>query len=330
MFMKFVLNLLLGIALPAFAASNLSPSVTVSKQDNASMESRPYIIEEISARGEKISETKGISAEGDPFLISKAIGANPYEEDRFSSFPSLNMGIGGKITLYRAPDYKIKDGKKEFVVRSWTKTVGDLLDENKIALGQDDKINFSPSTPLELNMSINIIRVARTTMIESEPINYKTIKKEDPDLDKGKTKVEQAGKKGKRNLFYLVTREDGVQISKVLTKSEVAVEPVEEKLIIGTKPVITVRCKFNDLVSEAAAKYSVDPNALCSLMMKESNGNTGSVSGGGHLGLFQYTEGFWASASTKAGLSGASWQDARAQIFTTAWAFSHGQRGRWP
>lgn len=328
--MKFILNLLLGIALPAFAASNFSSEVNLNSQNNSTGGSRPYIIEEISASGEKTGETKGISAEGDPFLISKAIGANPYEEDRFSSFPSLNMGIGGKITLYRAPDYKIKDGKKEFVARSWTKTVGDLLSENKIELGEDDKINFSQGTSLELDMNINIIRVARTTMIKSEPIDYKTIKKEDPNLDRGKTKVEQAGKKGKRNLFYLVTREDGVQISKVLMKSEIAAPPVEEKLIIGTKPVITVRCKFNDIVAEAAAKYSVDPNALCTLMMKESNGNTGSVSGSGHLGLFQYTSGFWADASAKAGFSGASWQDARAQIFTTAWAFSHGQRGRWP
>jgi len=233
--MKFILNLLLGIALPAFAASNLSSDVNLNSQNSSGAGSRPYIIEIVSAKGDKTSEVKGISDKGDPFLISEQVGANPYKEDKFSAFPSIDMGIGGKITLYRAPDYKVKDGKKEFVVRSWAKTVGDLLDENKIALGQDDKINFSPSTPLELNMDINIIRVARTTMIEYESIDYQIVKKEDPNLEKGKTKVEQAGKKGKKNLFYEVTREDGVQVSKVLKKTEVAEEPVDEKITVGTK-----------------------------------------------------------------------------------------------
>lgn len=326
---NFLVRLLAGVAIPAAITSSLFSSNVLSQTPSSPVE-RPYVVEVIKSDGTKDNEVSGISKETDPFLISEAVGAKPYKEDKFTAFPSPQMGIGGKITLYRAPDYRIKDGKKDFVFRSWSSTVGDLLTENSIELGQDDKINFSASTPLELNMDINIIRVAKTTVIQSESIPFTTTKKNDPNLDQGKTKVEQAGKTGKKNLFYLVTREDGVEVSRVLQKTEVAEEPVTEKLIIGTKPVITVRCKFNDIVAEAAAKYSVDPNALCTLMMKESNGNTGSVSGGGHLGLFQYTDGFWKDASAKAGFADASWQDARAQIFTTAWAFSHGQRGRWP
>jgi len=40
--------------------------------------------------------------------------------------------------------------------------------------------------------------------------------------------------------------------------------------------------------------------------------------------------GFWQWASAKAGYSGASIYDPTAQIFTTAWALTHGQAGRWP
>ena len=235
--MKFILNLLLGIALPAFAASNLSSDVNLNSQNSSGAGSRPYVVEIVSAKGEKTSEVKGISDKGDPFLISEQIGASPYKEDKFSVFPSIGMGIGGKITLYRAPDYKVKDGKKEFIVRSWTKTVGDLLDENKIALGQDDKINFSPSTPLELNMNININRVAKTILIQPEDIAFKTTKKSNPNVEKGTKKVLQAGKKGTKNKYYLVTREDGVEISRVFQKSEVMIEPTEEIDEVGTKVV---------------------------------------------------------------------------------------------
>ena len=328
---NFLVRLLAGVAIPAAITSSLFSSNALSQKISpAKALERPYVIEIIKPDGTKDTEVNGISKETDPFLISETVVAKPFKEDKFTAFPSPQMGIGGKITLYRAPDYKVKDGKKDLVFRSWSNTVGDLLAENDIELGQDDKINFSASTQLELNMEISIIRVAKTTLIQTESIPFTTTKRNDPNLDQGKTKVEQAGKTGKKNLFYLVTREDGVEVSRVLQKTEVAEEPVTEKLIIGTKPVITVRCKFNDIVAEAAAKYLVNPNALCTLMMKESNGNTGSISGGGHLGLFQYTSGFWADASAKAGFAGASWQDARAQIFTTAWAISHGQRGRWP
>jgi hypothetical protein len=83
-------------------------------------------------------------------------------------------------------------------------------------------------------------------------------------------------------------------------------------------------------VIAAAQKYGTDANAICTLMMKESNGNPDSGAGSDYQGLFQYTDGFWSSASAKAGYSGASILDTTAQIYTTAWAFTHGERKRWP
>lgn len=233
---NFLVRVLAGVAIPAAITSSLfSTNIISQNMSRTKSLERPYLVEIIKSDGSKETEVKGISDETDPFLISEAVGAKPYKEDKFSAFPSPNMGMGGKITLYRAPDYKIKDGKKESVVRSWAETVGELLSENKIELGVDDKINFSASTPLELNMNINIIRVAKTTIIEPENIAFKTTKKSNPNVEKGNKKVLQAGKKGTKNKYYLVIREDGVEISRVLQKSEVMVEPTEEIVEVGTK-----------------------------------------------------------------------------------------------
>jgi len=49
-----------------------------------------------------------------------------------------------------------------------------------------------------------------------------------------------------------------------------------------------------------------------------------------YKGLFQYTDGFWEDASVKAGFNNASIYNGDAQIFTTAWALTHGLSGRWP
>jgi len=79
----------------------------------------------------------------------------------------------------------------------------------------------------------------------------------------------------------------------------------------------------------AAIKYKQDPDTICNLMMKESNGHAGSVNPSGYYGLFQYDLGLWASASAKAGYAGASWDNPTAQIYTTCYLFSVGQSWRW-
>lgn len=328
--MKFNFKFLLaGLLVPAgYITFSINPLVE-NKPVVTEQPARPYIVEAYSPDGAR-STYSGASKSQDPFTIASEIKANPYKEDKFTAFPDIKMGIGSKITIYRAPEYFIVDGKKKIQRRSWVTTVGDLLREANISLGDDDKINFAESTELELGMNINIIRVAITNIKNTEPIDFKIVKKEDKTLDKGKTKVQQKGQVGTRTLTYRLVREDGVEISRKLINNEISVAPVDEIQIIGTKPVITGWCKYNDLVLDASIKNGLDPDRLCNLMRVESRGNADSVSGGGHLGLFQYTEGFWADASKKAGYGGASWSDAKAQIYTTAWALTHGYAGRWP
>jgi len=323
--------LLAGVLLPASFITFSSTAKVENKSQPVDL-AKPYIVEVNSAKGEKTGQFSGTSMKTDPFLISDELGAGPYAQDKFSAFPDIRMGIGSKITIYRAPDYLVKDGKKKITLRSWAESVGELLSENKIDLGDDDKINFSTDTKLELGMEINIIRVAITNVKKNEPIDYKVIKKEDKTLDQGKTKIQQKGQAGTRVLTYQVRREDGIEISRILIGTEVSVAPIDEIQIIGTKPVITGWCKYNDWVLDASIKNNLDPNRLCRLMRIESNGNPDSIGthdGTMYYGLFQYTQSFWGKASKKAGYSGADWNDPKAQIYTTAWAVTHDYASAW-
>jgi hypothetical protein len=228
------------------------------------------------------------------------------------------------------------DGKRTSTIRSWQPTIGEILAEKSVELGDDDRINFSIDTEAITGMEIRITRVARTTVKESQPIDYKTVKKEDKTVDEGRVIIQQKGIKGEKLFYYLVIREDGEQVSKTLTKTEISKDPIEEIQIIGTKPVITVACgSRSDIkawILEAGLQYNIKPNALCIRMMKESRGNSNVVGGtdGKYSGLFQYEAGFWNRASSSAGYAGASIFDAKAQIFSTAWAWSNGLRSRWP
>lgn len=328
----FIGRFLAGLIMPSIVIWALySANASIIYGADSQTADHSYVIVVIDAMGGETNEYSGTSKELDPFQVATEFGAAPFVEDKLTVTPDLSNGLASRITINRAPNYTIKDGKKEIEMRSWQETVGDLIIESQIPeLGLDDRVNFALDEKLEPSMKIVIIRVAITNVKENQPIDYTTVKKNDPTIDKGKTKVSTVGQKGIKVLTYRVQREDGVEVSRKLIDTTVTQKPVDEVVLVGTKPVITVRCNYNDTVITAAIKYTIDPNTICNLMMKESNGHYNSVGGDNqYFGLFQYTESFWAQASQKAGYSGASYFDPRAQIYTTAWALTHGYGSRW-
>ena len=136
-----------------------------------------YLVEEVNISGETINTFRGNSDFSLEREIAIDLGANPYAEDKFISFPRIDMQIGSVIKLYRAPMYTVIDGNQSQVVRSWQKTVGEMLSEKSIILGKEDKINFAVNFELEPEMNIKVIRVARTELVEGETIDYKVIEK---------------------------------------------------------------------------------------------------------------------------------------------------------
>ncbi len=319
---------LVFVSLAGFGFFSALKSQAAGVSNQTAAKSYPYQIREIQPSGsEKI--TAGESINTDPTKIIPNLKVPYYPEDKISVFPDPKLGIGSTIKIDRAPVINIKDGKKVSVYRSWQKTVGELLAEKNIELGVDDKISVSTSAQIFDGSSVTITRVAKTNIIETKPVPFQIVKKDDPTLDKGKVRVLTAGVNGAKQLTYRVTREDGVEVGRVLVDTTVTVQPTSEVDDVGTKPVITVRCNYNDIVLAAAMKYGQDPNAICNLMMKESNGHADSVSSNGHYGLFQYDLGYWADASAKAGYSGAIWSSPTAQIYTTCHEFLLGYSGRW-
>lgn len=70
---------------------------------------------------------------------------------------------------------------------------------------------------------------------KTKEINFKTVEEKDSSLEKGKTKVKQKGKKGKKEVIYEVTFIDGQEEKRTIKKESVITKPVEEIILIGTK-----------------------------------------------------------------------------------------------
>jgi hypothetical protein len=254
-----------------------------------------------------------------------------YPEDKVETLPPPGMGLGSKIVITRATKVNVTDAKVKKVYRTWQGTIGDLLKEKNIELLGKDSSTPGLSAPLYYNMAVNITRVAEVEEKETENIDYKVIKKYSADLEKGDSQIEQKGVNGTKEVTYIVYRVDGVEISRSVKDTNVTKDSVSEILIIGIGPKLAHSGPYLDTINNAAKTYLINGTALMCLMLNESGGSADAgYPDGQYKGLFQYTDGFWADASSKAGYGGASIYDAGAQIYTTAWALTHGYGGRWP
>ncbi|MCR4277703.1 MAG: G5 domain-containing protein [Candidatus Berkelbacteria bacterium] len=262
----------------------------------------------------------------------QAAGVDYFPEDKVSYFPDPNLGIGTVITVQRALPITVIDGKKSRTLRTWQTTVGSLLKEKKIELGNDDEIAPSLVTALTKNMTLTITRVARTNITETKVVPYQTKIEKDYNQFVGGQTILKAGKNGQLEETYTLIRKDGELISKTLISTKTTLAAVTAVVRQGGLNPVPSQCiSMKDWVVEASRRNGIDPNALFYRVVRESNCHPNSSgSGGKYLGLLQYEQGFWSSVSTKAGYAGASIWDAKSQIEVTAWAWAHGFRGRWP
>ncbi|HPM27880.1 MAG TPA: G5 domain-containing protein [bacterium] len=163
---------------------------------------------------------------------------NVVAVDIVKVFPRHDFVMGKLVRIWRAPRYSIVDGKRNSKVASWGLTIKEVLADGGVEVGEQDQVTPTLEQTVSGVEGIKIVRVAETKQSEIETIEYTTVNKDDPTLERGKTHIQQEGKRGKREKVYLVRREDGVEVSRSLISNEI-IEPAKNKIILhGTKIVI--------------------------------------------------------------------------------------------
>ena len=166
-------------------------------------------------------------------LSRLGVKLDPLDRVYFSPDPAL--GLGTTITVERAPKLNIKDGKRSKQARSWQPTISLALVDVGIELGEVDKVDPAREAPIRGDTTITITRVTETDVVEKSVVPYETKTTEDATLEKGQQKVTAAGKNGERTKVYHVRREDGDEVSRVLTSDKVTTAPETRKVVKGTK-----------------------------------------------------------------------------------------------
>ena len=208
----------------------------------------------------------------------------------------------------------LADGKRSELTTT-AATVGEALAEAGITLRAQDRLNADVGALPTDEQVLAVTRVDGKRVVQEKPIRFKTKRKSSADLFEGTTRVLTEGKVGARVRTFRVTYLDGKLSSRKLLSDRVAVKPVTEVILVGTK-------------KRPQNSPEADGLNWAALADCESGGNPEAYNPAGpYYGLYQFHASTWRSV----GGSGiptdhsASEQTYRAQLL-----YRRSGAGQWP
>ena len=200
-----------------------------------------------------------------------------YEFTRINDFITEG-GVGLKMTIDRSVQVNLVLYGKPAQIRTQATTVGELLQEKGVKLGQDEGANVPFSTPITANMTVEVWRNGVQTVTEEQPVAFPTELIRDADKPAGYRQIQTPGTKGKKLVTYQVELKNGQTVNRKEIQSVVTEQPKKQVEVIGTK--------INaGSISEALAR----------LRMCEAGGNYANTRNPTYRGAYQFSYSTWAN-----------------------------------
>ena len=170
-------------------------------------------------------------------------------------------------------------------------TVAQVLEDAGITLGIDDRTSQPGNAHVVNNMVVKVSRVDTSqTAATTEDVAFESLTTESPELLKGEKEVTQAGGAGKVDKSFKLVMVDGREASRTLVSENVSVQPVTEKVTVGTKAKPAAAAGTN---TGAAAPAMMNEAMWDKIAQCESTGNWSINSGNGYYGGLQFNIQTW-------------------------------------
>lgn len=303
-----------------------APSESVADGDEISVRTAKPVAVSIDGEQQQLSTTDLTVSD----LLKNLQGVNPGAavksgEDDVDKDAQLKDGMDLEVVSPKI--IKINDGGKNTYTKIAAKTVGDVLKERGIKLGEDDRVFPAKEEKVTEGMSIKVERIDIQTEDVTEEFDAEPNFVDDPELEAGAEEVREQGEKGKREITRKVVLKNGKKESEEVIKDEVVVGPKPATIARGTKQAEPEPQGGN---SGAAAPAVADGSVWDAIAQCESNGNWSINTGNGFSGGLQFAPSTWA------GLGGTeyapeAWQATREQQIAVAQKVQAAQGwGAWP
>lgn len=168
-------------------------------------------------------------------LDEQAITLSPQDQ---ISMP-LNGAIrdGDRIIIDRAIPVNVTVGSKTKTIFTSQDTVDHVLKEAGVTIQGEDIVQPSQDTKLTSNMNINVVRVTKQKVKETEDREFRVIKTADPSLEKGDNRVIQRGESGLMVNHYEKVYHNGKLVSKTKVSQQIERRTRDKIIAVGTKKV---------------------------------------------------------------------------------------------
>lgn len=210
-----------------------------------------------------------------------------------------------------------------------------LLNDNGISVDSDDRITPAPDTPVTAGMQVGVQIVEIKEVPEEQPVDFTSIKTEDPELAKGQQKVTVPGVKGAKTVLWQIVYVDGAEESRAVISETITTAPIDEQVTVGTKVTVAPPQSYSGSHADWMAAAGISPSdysAVEILIQRESSWNPNAVNpSSGACGLVQalpcsklgpnwndpVTALIWGDGYVKARYGG--WQGALAHSYANGW-----------
>lgn len=170
--------------------------------------------------------------------IAEDAGISLYPEDTTTlerTDDILADGAGLVMTVDRATAFSFDLYGKKITARTQATTVGAMLEEKGVVLGDKDGTTPGVNTPITSGMKVQVWRDGVQTVTVDEDITFDSETVQDADRPVGYSAVTRKGEKGTRSVTYEVTFVNGREAGRKKIASITLKEPVTEVKVIGVK-----------------------------------------------------------------------------------------------
>lgn len=198
-----------------------------------------------------------------PYQTAKRIaddaGISLHDEDVTRIERSNDLigdGAGLQMTVQRATPFFLDLYGNRREVRTQASTIGEMLKEKKIVLGENGRVSVPESTAITEGLEVRVWREGRQTITVDESISFDTERIFDADREVGYRQIQTEGIAGVKAVSYEVEIKDGVEISRQEIAQIVTKHPSKQVEVIGIKP------GPNALTKSKGAQYFTDSNGV--------------------------------------------------------------------
>ena len=168
--------------------------------------------------------------------IAKDVGILIYDEDRTTLKPLTDLvvdGAGLQLTIMRAVPITLDLYGQTTTVRTQEKTVGDMLKEKNIVLGDIGRVSLPKETPITPGLGVRVWREGKQTVSITQVIPPTHQIVYDADRPFGYRILQAKGLPGTRSTAYQVEIKNSLEISRVEIVSVVTLSPTNDIVVIG-------------------------------------------------------------------------------------------------